>query len=44
VNGRKITDAAWGYVEPLPESSRLAGYRSFLHDELRVEVDGALTS
>ncbi|HZZ48302.1 MAG TPA: DUF427 domain-containing protein [Pseudonocardia sp.] len=40
VNGREITDVAWGYLEPLPESSRLQGYRSFLHDDVTVEVDG----
>ena len=36
--GRELADAAWSYLDPLPESSRIARYRSFLHDELTVEV------
>jgi uncharacterized protein (DUF427 family) len=35
---RELTDAVWGYPDPLPESGRLAGYRSFLHDDVTVEV------
>jgi uncharacterized protein (DUF427 family) len=35
---REITDVAWSYEEPLPESARIAGHRSFLHDDLTVEV------
>src|SRR5262249_53696870 len=35
---RQVADVAWGYLEPLPESARIAGYRSFLHDALTVEV------
>jgi uncharacterized protein (DUF427 family) len=35
---RELADVAWSYEEPLPESARIAGYRSFLHDELTVEV------
>jgi uncharacterized protein (DUF427 family) len=37
VDGRQLTDAVWSYLDPLPESSRIAGYRGFLHDELTVE-------
>jgi uncharacterized protein (DUF427 family) len=40
LDGRELADVAWGYLEPLPESSRIARYRSFLHDKLTVEVDG----
>lgn len=39
-DGRTLTDAVWGYLDPLPESSRIAGHHSFLHDELRTLVDG----
>ncbi len=39
-DGRTIVDAVWGYPEPLPESSRIAGRLSFLHDDLRTVVDG----
>jgi uncharacterized protein (DUF427 family) len=39
-DGRELTDAAWAYPDPLPESSRIAGRLSFLHDELRALVDG----
>ncbi|MFC4947814.1 DUF427 domain-containing protein [Pseudonocardia sp. GCM10023141] len=38
--GAELPDAAWGYPEPLPESTRIAGRVSFLHDELRTLVDG----
>ncbi|MBW0116807.1 DUF427 domain-containing protein [Pseudonocardia abyssalis] len=40
-DGREIADAAWGYPDPLPESARIAGHLSFLHDDLRTVVDGA---
>lgn len=40
VDGRELTDAVWSYLEPLPEATRIAGYRGFLHDELTIEVDG----
>lgn len=40
VDGRELADAAWGYLEPKAEATRIAGYRSFLHDGLTVEVDG----
>ena len=40
LDGRELTDAVWEYQEPLAESSRIAGYRSFLHKELTTEVDG----
>lgn len=33
---RELTDVAWSYEEPLPESARIAGHRSFVHDELTV--------
>lgn len=36
---REIVDAAWSYEQPLPESARIAGHRSFDHDDLVVEVD-----
>ncbi|MDN5749457.1 MAG: DUF427 domain-containing protein [Pseudonocardia sp.] len=39
-DGREITDAVWGYPDPLPESSRIAGRLSFDHDDLRTLVDG----
>jgi uncharacterized protein (DUF427 family) len=39
-DGTELTDAAWGYPEPLPESARIAGRVSFLHEGLRVLVDG----
>ncbi|CAA9443319.1 MAG: hypothetical protein AVDCRST_MAG66-4164 [uncultured Pseudonocardia sp.] len=35
-----LADAAWGYPDPLPESARIAGRVSFLHDGLRTVVDG----
>ncbi len=38
-DGRGLVDAAWGYPDPLPESSRIAGRVSMLHDELTVVVD-----
>jgi uncharacterized protein (DUF427 family) len=41
VDGRELADVAWGYPQPLTESARIAGYRSFLHDELITEVDSA---
>lgn len=40
-DGRELVDAAWGYPEPLPESTRIAGRISFLHHDLRVVIDGA---
>jgi uncharacterized protein (DUF427 family) len=42
-DGRELVDAVWSYPEPLPESSRIAGRLSFLHDELTVLVDGEAT-
>ena len=39
-DGTELVDAAWGYPEPLPESSRIGGRVSFLHEGLRVVVDG----
>ncbi len=39
-DGAEIADAGWGYPDPLPESSRIAGRVSFLHDDLRTVVDG----
>lgn len=39
-DGRELADAAWGYPDPLPESSRIAGRISLLHDDLRTVVDG----
>ncbi len=39
-DGREVADVAWGYPEPLAESARLAGHRSFLPDEVTTEVDG----
>ena len=40
-DGREIADAGWGYADPLPESARIGGRVSFLHDDLRTLVDGA---
>jgi uncharacterized protein (DUF427 family) len=37
--GGELADVAWGYEDPLPESARIAGYRSFLHDDLTVQLD-----
>jgi len=42
-DGRALTDAVWGYADPLPESARIGGRLSFLHDDLRVLVDGEPT-
>lgn len=39
-DGRELTDAAWSYPDPLPESARIASRLSFLHDELTTLVDG----
>jgi uncharacterized protein (DUF427 family) len=39
-DGAELTDAVWSYPEPLPESARIAGRLSFLHDGLTVLVDG----
>ncbi|MGH3585152.1 MAG: DUF427 domain-containing protein [Pseudonocardia sp.] len=39
-DGRELTDAVWAYDDPLPESARIAGRLSFLHDDLTVLVDG----
>jgi uncharacterized protein (DUF427 family) len=39
-DGRELTDAVWAYANPLPESSRIAGRVSFLHEGLTVLVDG----
>jgi uncharacterized protein (DUF427 family) len=38
LDGQELTDAVWSYLEPLPESTRIAGYQSFLHDDITVEV------
>lgn len=35
-DGRVLTDAVWGYPEPLAESAAIAGRVSLLHDELRL--------
>ncbi len=40
VDGRALTDAAWSYPTPLPESARIEGRLSFRHDDLTVLVDG----
>jgi uncharacterized protein (DUF427 family) len=39
-DGSELTDAAWGYPKPLPESSAFTGRVAFLHDGLRTVVDG----
>jgi uncharacterized protein (DUF427 family) len=39
-DGRELSDAVWAYPEPLPESTGIGGRVSFLHDDLRVLVDG----
>jgi uncharacterized protein (DUF427 family) len=39
-DGGELTDAVWSYPDPLPESARIAGGLSFLHDGLTVLVDG----
>jgi uncharacterized protein (DUF427 family) len=38
--GREVVDAFWGYPEPLPESTRIAGLVATAHEELTVVVDG----
>lgn len=38
VGDRVLRDAVWGYPDPLPESGRVAGRVSLLHDDLRTEV------
>jgi uncharacterized protein (DUF427 family) len=35
-----LTDAVWSYEEPYPESARIAGRVSLLHDDLTLLVDG----
>lgn len=40
-DGTEIADAAWSYLDPLPEASRIAGAVCFLHDDLTIRVDGA---
>ncbi len=37
--GGRLADAVWGYPDPLPESSRIAGYVSLQHEGLRILVD-----
>lgn len=39
-DGRELVDSVWAYDEPLPESSRIAGRVSLLHDDLQIVVDG----
>ncbi|WP_214368244.1 DUF427 domain-containing protein [Pseudonocardia sp. H11422] len=39
-DGQVLTDVAWSYPTPLPESSRIAGLLSFAHDGVTVLVDG----
>jgi uncharacterized protein (DUF427 family) len=39
-DGRELTDAVWAYPQPFPESTGIGGRVSFLHDDLRVLVDG----
>ena len=39
-DGTTLTDAAWTYPDPLPESLRIAGKVSLLHEDLRTVVDG----
>lgn len=40
VDGEVVPDAAWSYDDPLPESSRIAGFLSF--DPEKVDVDADL--
>jgi uncharacterized protein (DUF427 family) len=35
-----VTDVAWSYPTPLPESERIAGLVSFYDDRVTVTVDG----
>jgi uncharacterized protein (DUF427 family) len=39
-DGRELVDAVWGYQQPYPESSGIAGRVCLLHDELTLLVDG----
>jgi uncharacterized protein (DUF427 family) len=36
IGDRLIEDAAWSYEHPLPEALAVAGFVSFLHDEIEV--------
>jgi len=36
------SDVAWTYEHPLPEGTPLPGHLSFLHDDVRIEVDGVM--
>ena len=35
-----MTDIAWSYPTPLPESGRIAGLVSFYDDKVTITVDG----
>jgi uncharacterized protein (DUF427 family) len=37
-DGRKLTDAVWSYPKAEGDSAAITGYRSFLHDDLTIEV------
>ncbi len=37
---KELSDAVWSYPEAKGDSSRVAGYLCFGHDELAIEVDG----
>lgn len=39
-DGQVLTDAGWGYPDPLPESARIAGRLSFAAQGVTVTVDG----
>jgi uncharacterized protein (DUF427 family) len=38
--GRRIDDAVWAYLDPLPECSRIRGYFCFYPEKLGIEVEG----
>jgi uncharacterized protein (DUF427 family) len=37
-DGRKLADAVWSYAQAEGDSAAIAGYQSFLHDDLTIEV------
>lgn len=40
VDGERVENAAWGYLEPLPEATKVGGYFAFYDDKAELEVDG----
>ena len=41
VGDRTAEDAVWGYLDPLPDCPRIAGYLCFYPEKMdRIEVEG----